>query len=398
MQDRYNIQSGVTSTTEGYSTPDDSFEWTTYTNPLTSSEQFTVHVQVTNGDKVTPNPLKFEKLINYWPSGKFDSIIEDGGFRQWSYRNGPQVISLEPSLSDSDLYTDAYNSALESLYEQLRGQLDLSVSLLEGGQTIKMLKAVSKVGRFLTSLKDPKEVGNNWLQYQYGWKPLLTDVFAVADKLVAKPSSPDRIVRGRATKRHVKSLTQAYMPGFDITDVNDTTYRAQIAAHYTYSETLLNSLAGWSSLNPISIAWELTPYSFVSDWFIDIGSYLRATESALLYDQAFRSGTMSEGYRIKRSVYFGGGKTETVGTASYITSGRCERHQIASALNRVVLTGTPYPRLPSFKADLGSSRLFSAAALLSQFIGKDPVRRNPDYPTRNKTVPFNWDTIIPRRK
>jgi len=210
----------------------------------------------------------------------------------------------------------------------------------------------------------------------------LSDVFAVADKLVAKPTSPDRIIKGRATEVYYDTLVEEQKAAAETGSRKryrsvTASFRHEFVGHYKFSDSLLTKLAGWSSLNPISIAWELTPYSFVADWFIDIGSYLRATESALLYQQAFRSGTST-------STYYRLFETEQSGVSQLLSNGKltttiddCKAVSRQIGKNRSVLTGSPYPRLPSFRADLGSSRLFSAAALLSQFVGKKPL--NPRF-------------------
>ena len=125
----------------------------------------------------------------------------------------------------------------------------------------------------------------------------------------------------------------------------------------------------WTSLNPISTGYEAIPYSFVLDWLIDVGSYLRDVETALLYGNRFIGGYVThltacdagaEISFLRRTsggwTYFGQGPS----------SGRYRR------MSRSLLANYPLPRLPTFKADLGTSRLWSAAALLTQFLGKSP--------------------------
>jgi hypothetical protein len=121
-------------------------------------------------------------------------------------------------------------------------------------------------------------------------------------------------------------------------------------------------------MNPLSITWELIPYSFVVDWFVDIGSYLRNFETGLLYNSIFLSGYKSELYRY--------GAELTCGFAQHVSG---DMKYIARDLNamtrrvefsRTVLGTYPLPNRPSIKADLGSSQLLSAAALLRQFLSK----------------------------
>jgi hypothetical protein len=126
-------------------------------------------------------------------------------------------------------------------------------------------------------------------------------------------------------------------------------------------------LARWTSLNPLSIAWELIPYSFVIDWFYDAGTYLRNLESALLYNNVFNGGYVSELYAYdgteRTQKYF----TYKVGiyTRYYTNTARRSRKR---NFVRTKLLSYPLPRAPSISTDLSSARLLSAAALLRQLL------------------------------
>lgn len=124
-----------------------------------------------------------------------------------------------------------------------------------------------------------------------------------------------------------------------------------------------NDLARWTSLNPISIAWELMPYSFVVDWFYDIGSTLRNFETALLYNQ-YVTGYVDELYvavskedvDLKKRPAFQGYRYRSKGYRRKID------------FNRSVLTSAPLPRKPQWKVSMGWQRWMSAWALSSQVL------------------------------
>jgi len=350
------------------------------TGIVTLSEVFTVLASVTNGNHKTPNPHSFTKAVRSNPYGRTVEFT-NGRPDLYSEAYGISVQGLAAIETWTDYTNAAYNKALGRYYDKLRGDLDLSISLFESGQTVKMLKAVTKFTSYVKNTFNPKNIGNKWLEYQYGWRPLVNDIFQAADKLVAKPTSPYRIIDVRASEAWRADKTTDNLPpgtyrGYDLyRDEWDANYRCRLVGFYGFTDSALLKLAGWSSLNPISIAWELLPYSFVADWFIDIGGYLRATESALLYSQAFKGGVQIQGYRKHARRTNTADYTYKQGNnpLSTITTTGIKRQQSDSWLTgktRTVLTSSPSPRLPSFKADLGSSRLLSAAALLSQFVGK----------------------------
>jgi hypothetical protein len=123
----------------------------------------------------------------------------------------------------------------------------------------------------------------------------------------------------------------------------------------------------------VSLAWELIPYSFVVDWFVDVGSYLRNLETALLYRKFVTSGYVSELYAFEGSEVginkangyaIGSGKSNENWARFLNVKAKIRRVQFA----RTKLSSYPLPRLPTFKVALGSQRLFSAAALLRQLL------------------------------
>lgn len=333
------------------------------------TESLLVFQDVTNGNRITPNPHHFQKTIVYYPAGSTRTIRLPSG-KEGSV-TGNNVYSLEPSFTLNSQRTLAYNQAVSRLYDCIRGQLDLSVSLAESGQVVRMLRAVAKVSSYIRSFR-PSEIGNKWLEYQYGWKPLLADVYAVADKLVAKPTSPERFIKATGSARQGntwRSASGSFTPSnVYTTEVGTRSDRCLIQCNYKFSNSIITELAGWTSLNPLSIAWELTPYSFVADWFIDIGGYLRNTESALAYGQAFSSGFVTYGTRTHQTVAKRGTESQTSFGQTITNYHDVEQVRIFTEKKREILASNPLPRLPSFKANLGSSQLISAAALLSQFI------------------------------
>jgi hypothetical protein len=125
-----------------------------------------------------------------------------------------------------------------------------------------------------------------------------------------------------------------------------------------------------TSLNPASITWELTPFSFVFDWFLDVGGYLKNLESSLVTSSGWASGFMTYGHKkVCNSEIKGSGKSLSSGR--YISGAR-KGSRIDTNGTRGVLVSPPAPRLPTFNSSFGASRLVTAAALLKTlFIQED---------------------------
>lgn len=253
-----------------------------------------------------------------------------------------------------------YNSALSKLNEKVRGTLDLSIDLAQAGQTARMFGATDKLLLLaklrLGGLSSVKAISSAWLEYRYGWSPLLSDIYGSLDESIRVVINNIERVKARSSegigdKRNVSAPSSV---GIFVGDVRHSgKYVCEIGVRFRTSGHNLNR---WASLNPVSIAWELTPYSFVVDWFLDIGGYIRNLETSLLYGNSFVDGYVTQG-TFCDSVFTGFIKSaENNGTASCSLKYR--------NLNRTLLQSYPSPRMPSFKAELGSGRLLNAAALL----------------------------------
>jgi len=115
-----------------------------------------------------------------------------------------------------------------------------------------------------------------WLELQYGWLPLLSDVHDASQCLAHHLNSP-RIVR-IDVERNLGSEQHPLL--YNINDTNNR-YQYQgvrisrgkrLIAYF--KEGTVPSMG--QVLNPLSLGWELLPWSFVADWFIPIETYLAA--------------------------------------------------------------------------------------------------------------------------
>lgn len=117
-----------------------------------------------------------------------------------------------------------------------------------------------------------------WLQVNFGWVPLLQDIHAAITVMESNPS-PVRVrvstfTEGRPSS-HYNRLD--FGGGFMLDEWNVMSYvRGQAGAvvKAVNPNLLLASQLGLT--NPAHVAWDAVPFSFIADWFLPIGSFLKS--------------------------------------------------------------------------------------------------------------------------
>jgi hypothetical protein len=114
-----------------------------------------------------------------------------------------------------------------------------------------------------------KDIAGAHLALAYGWLPTLSDVAAAAEAYEVLTQKP-RVSRVTASRRVVnqvegsQSPTLYTCPGTKVSSKRIT---------YVMTEQI-SALRTLGLYDPLSVAWEVVPWSFVADWFVPIGTYL----------------------------------------------------------------------------------------------------------------------------
>jgi len=125
-----------------------------------------------------------------------------------------------------------------------------------------------------------RKIGSAWLAYRYS---LMTTVYSVRD--ILKVIKRTRVTVDKAFKMvNPVALDPGSLPsGYIRKDVTgDISVKTTVACAYTSTSVARFQAV---SLNPLSTAWELIPYSFVVDWFVGVGDYITAEFSQNLAEQ-----------------------------------------------------------------------------------------------------------------
>jgi len=128
----------------------------------------------------------------------------------------------------------------------------------------------------------PKRLHKSWLEYKYGWMPLLMDVKGAAEFFAQQHVVRPTKFKVTATEKFAKDYSKATpyqawggAPNDAVTDESvKCTYNAKVKLWCELSNPHLSELQQLGLTNPALVAWELIPFSFVFDWFISVGNYL----------------------------------------------------------------------------------------------------------------------------
>jgi hypothetical protein len=115
-----------------------------------------------------------------------------------------------------------------------------------------------------------------WLQYQYGVRPLVSTLNGVIDAMSRYRKSHRWTARGNQSlsRTRVTSGTATYWVAdffWTRTDVHEIKVRAGILLE---EEVRLSNNLGVDASGMLSLPWELIPFSFVADWFINVGDFI----------------------------------------------------------------------------------------------------------------------------
>lgn len=127
----------------------------------------------------------------------------------------------------------------------------------------------------LRLMKNANRFGSNFLEYHFGLEPLIGDVHALIQKCYAHDVNGRRkvvVARKRATYLDPEPT------------MNNGNVRVQISwdTHVRMSAIVLVDSSNASTLNqlgflnPLVLAWNVIPFSFVVDWFANVESVLGA--------------------------------------------------------------------------------------------------------------------------
>jgi len=201
----------------------------------------------------------------------------------------PYMDSSQCSLTRQEVFAkqvDAVNSGdfhagifLAELPEAVGSVVGLttsifkSIHLLAKGDVSGSLRTLSRAAsarghrvKHRSQRLNTSDISSTWLSMQYAWKPLFQDISNLMEKIEKMKEERKLEFRSRGKVVFNRPLRIHFEPGYE------QRYRFQAIWNLREHPSMAQILG---LTDPLSVIWEKVPLSFVVDWFIPIGNYLK---------------------------------------------------------------------------------------------------------------------------
>jgi hypothetical protein len=228
----------------------------------------------------TNNPYGF----NFYPN-QYDCFVDGSatGAYEAKQANNKAYGSLVDQLGNQSQWANNLIEAHDSIsmIEQRGLQLARAVSNLRKGN---IGAAISGLGhpdskKLRSKLAKAKSVGDQWLELHFGWVPAIDDISNGLNTLSKSDFGLKRVI----------SRSYAYYEAFNEHEFgydgdvrvfskshNKVKYGCRLQTNVRISNPNAFLANQFGVANPLSVAWEAVPYSFVVDWFSNVGQCLNA--------------------------------------------------------------------------------------------------------------------------
>jgi hypothetical protein len=197
---------------------------------------------------------------------------------------------LRINIRDTDInlaQAFAERKQVERMFSDYGGRLLKAYSSLRKGNVNGVFNALLGAGKrpykgWKRTIHDATGVASeSWLAWQYGVRPLISDLAGAV-----KEYDKVRRIRPLIRSYTVSGSNDARAGGVVAVNnppTNYTTTKSQEFSVRAYAE-FQDSAQAWDQsaqrlglTDPLLLAWEVIPYSFVIDWFVGVGDYLEAS-------------------------------------------------------------------------------------------------------------------------
>lgn len=203
-----------------------------------------------------------------------------------TYSSNDWYYPSVPAINDS-IVAEAITAAWAKVSAN---DAEVLVQIAEFHKTVSSLVTIFKhVMRIINNVRklrikelageiSPKEVAQRYMECRYALRPLMYDVKGTIDAVYGgRPITRQTFREFRSEIAHAteSNVVLLYSSGnFQIRGSTDATRSLEVRSGVLTQLEHLQSLATWGVLEPFQSAWELVPFSFIIDWFWNVGKII----------------------------------------------------------------------------------------------------------------------------
>lgn len=293
----------------------------------------------------------------------FNATVTESQVTDMSLEN-PCLIEARNKLKQTDINLGvafAERNATARLLGDTASRMGKAFRNLKAG---KVRKAMNELG-ISHKKHEPRggNVPNKWLELQYGWKPLISDVYGACNAL-SKRDKGDWRVTAKASRSSTRIWTATFSGADAGVGSAQSDTKVFIRLDALPANELTISLASLGVTNPLLIAWELVPYSFVVDWALPVGAWLESLDALLGYkDCSYSRSILTRCEWTEKGIRTPNNPQGGFVSNNYIGSKRLVK------LDRQV-GGIPLPTFPRIKDPRSLGHMANGLALLASSFGR----------------------------
>lgn len=205
--------------------------------------------------------------------------------------DGTNVQTVNSLISNSDLEKAIIVAGTQAWNKSSSHDADILIDVAEFGKTLRMLRdPLQTTSTLLRKIQAGKRgmrnvnsqdaiayVNGLWLQYRYGIRPLVSSVNGVVKALLKTYARKRHTYRGSNRLKSSSIVTGTCSVGTVVPFQYAFTYTDEVSIRtgllmedeITFAQDL-----GIDASGILALPWELVPFSFVADWFANVGSFL----------------------------------------------------------------------------------------------------------------------------
>lgn len=310
------------------------------------------------------DPLALEELA------KFELIDEDSLVSQAAVKARSRI---EPAKVMGLVTAAEFPKTLALIASSVSTLRRFTLGVLKGSPK-ESLEAI--VGRKFNRANVPSRISDSvarrWLEYRYGWTPLVFEVKGALEAMQPRALPARQTARGAVLQIRDSSTNMssdrgnAGMRHYTVKRIHSVNVRSYILYE---ADLQFQHVRDFGLAELPATAWELVPWSFVVDWFIPVGDWLQAVTPKVGVK------ILAEGYTISTEKIverlYSQWVKQIVSGVSFDESGglgSLDRYSIRNRYRRTSLDRAL--SFPTFNVKLNKTRALDALALLFGLKGR----------------------------